>query len=217
MASVIITGASGNLGRALTTAFTEAGYQVAGTGVWADAPASYQGTRIDLTDEAATDEWITAVLASQGIPEAVIMTAGGFTMGTISSTPVTVLREQLRLNVDTAYNVVRPVLAAMKSKGEGCLFFIGSRAGMDPGKNADTVAYGLSKSLLFRLSELINQETAGTRIRSFVVVPGIIDSAPNREAMPDADFSTWQTPEAIARKIMAVTAAPEGVAAQIIF
>lgn len=217
MGSVIITGASGNLGRALTTEFTGAGYQVAGTGIWADAPASYLGARIDLTDETATEGWIAEVLARQGVPDAVVMTAGGFAMGAISSTPVSALREQLRLNVDTAYNVVRPVLAAMKRKGEGCLFFIGSRAGMYPGKSVDTVAYGLSKSLLFRLSELINHESADTRIRSFVVVPGIIDSAPNREAMPDADFSTWQTPEAIARKIVAVTAAPDGVEELIIY
>lgn len=60
------------------------------------------------------------------------------------------------------------------------------------------VAYGLSKSLLFRLAELMNDEAVGTGVKTVVIVPSTIDTPQNRAAMPGADFSKWQTPEFIA-------------------
>jgi NAD(P)-dependent dehydrogenase (short-subunit alcohol dehydrogenase family) len=62
-------------------------------------------------------------------------------------------------------------------------------------------AYALSKSLVFRLAELLNREAAGTGVVAVVVVPSIIDTAPNRRAMPDSDFSAWVKPEKIAELI----------------
>lgn len=63
------------------------------------------------------------------------------------------------------------------------------------------VAYGLSKSLIFHLAELMNDEAKGKNIVTNVVVPGTIDTPQNRSAMPDADFNNWVKPEAIAEII----------------
>ncbi len=60
------------------------------------------------------------------------------------------------------------------------------------------VAYGLAKSLIFRLAELMNDEAKGTNVVTSVVVPGTIDTPQNRKAMPDADPSKWVRPETIA-------------------
>ena len=60
------------------------------------------------------------------------------------------------------------------------------------------VAYGLSKSLIFRLAEMMNDEAKGTNVVTNVVAPSTIDTPSNRKSMPDADFSKWVTPEAIA-------------------
>jgi NAD(P)-dependent dehydrogenase (short-subunit alcohol dehydrogenase family) len=60
------------------------------------------------------------------------------------------------------------------------------------------VAYGLAKSLIFRLSELMNDEAKGKNVVTSVVVPSTIDTPQNRKAMPDADPSNWVKPEAIA-------------------
>lgn len=69
------------------------------------------------------------------------------------------------------------------------------------------VAYGLSKSLLFRLSELMNDGAAGTGVKTVVIVPSTIDTPQNRGAMPGADFSKWQTPEFIANTIFTLSSA----------
>ena len=63
------------------------------------------------------------------------------------------------------------------------------------------VAYSLAKSLIFRLAELMNDEAKGKNIVTSVVVPSTIDTPQNRKAMPDADFSNWVKPEAIADAI----------------
>ena len=68
---------------------------------------------------------------------------------------------------------------------------------MDPARGKGAVAYSLSKSLLFQLAAMINADHRQTDIRAFVIVPGTIDTPQNRKAMPDADFSKWQSPDRI--------------------
>ena len=63
------------------------------------------------------------------------------------------------------------------------------------------VAYGLAKSLIFRLAELMNDEAKGTDVVTSVVVPSTIDTPQNRKSMPDAKFDSWVKPEAIAEII----------------
>ena len=58
--------------------------------------------------------------------------------------------------------------------------------------------YGLAKSLIFRLAELMNDEAKGHNVVSAVVVPGTIDTPQNRKAMPGAHFDNWVKPEDIA-------------------
>ena len=63
------------------------------------------------------------------------------------------------------------------------------------------VAYGLAKSLIFRLAELMNDEAKGHNVVISVIVPSTIDTPQNRSSMPDADFNKWVKAEAIADTI----------------
>ena len=83
-------------------------------------------------------------------------------------------------------------------KETGRIFLIGSRPGMNATDGKGMIAYGLAKSLLFRLAALMNEESKGTNVVTSVIVPSTIDTTPNRKSMPDADFDTWVKPEAIA-------------------
>ncbi|MEO5945606.1 MAG: hypothetical protein ABIP79_02230, partial [Chitinophagaceae bacterium] len=71
--------------------------------------------------------------------------------------------------------------------------------------------YGLSKSLIFRLAELLNEEAKNTDVITCVVIPSTIDTPQNRKSMPDADFSKWVTPEKLADLIYANCTATENV------
>jgi NADP-dependent 3-hydroxy acid dehydrogenase YdfG len=119
-------------------------------------------------------------------------------MGNISSTKTSDIYKQYQLNFETAYNMARPIFTQMMKQNSGRLFFIGSRAGLEVSKGKGTIAYALSKSLIFRLAEILNAESKGKDVVTSVIVPSIIDTPPNRESMPEADFSTWVTPEQIA-------------------
>jgi len=113
--------------------------------------------------------------------------------------------------------VARPVFLHMKERGAGTIFLVGSQAGMEAEKNTGVTAYGLSKSLLFRLADLMNLEAAGTAVKVFVVVPFIIDTPQNRVSMPDADRNNWQTPAQIAERIYSYVGDPMGKDSRLVF
>jgi short-subunit dehydrogenase len=216
MKSAIVTGASGNLGKAVVEQLLKSGYRVSGTGFLPADYTGYTGARIDLTDEVATEDWVRSVIQA-GELETAVLTVGGFAMGDIASTRSADIKEQINLNFTTAYHVARPVFSHMKEQGKGTIFLAGSQAGMEAEKNIGVTAYGLSKSLLFRLADLMNLEAAGTAVKVFVVVPFIIDTPQNRSSMPEADMTNWQTPAEIAERIYSYVIEPTGKESRILF
>ena len=216
MKKAIVTGATGNLGKAVVLELLQQGYEVAGSGLLPEPLKGYTGIRVDLADDAATHDWVNEQLAN-GRVDAAVLTVGGFAMGDISATRISNIHDQIRLNFDTAYRVAAPLFTHMKQMGSGTIFLVGSQAGMLAEKNLGVTAYGLAKSLLFRLADLMNLEAADTDVKVFVVVPFIIDTPVNRSAMPDADYTTWQTPELIASRIISYMEHPVGKDTNMIF
>ena len=205
MRTAIVTGASGNLGQAVVQKFLSEGYAVEGTGsLLIDAP-HFHSLPVDLVNEQAAGDWVQSVIAKHKTIDVAVLTVGGFAMADIAGTTTAMIGQQYRLNFETAYNVARPVFVQMRKQGAGTIFLIGSKAGMEAGTSKGMIAYGLSKSLLFRLAELMNEEAAGTAVKTIVIVPSTIDTPQNSVAMPGADFSTWQTPGFIANTIFTLS------------
>lgn len=207
MRTAIVTGASGNMGQAVISQFLQDGFQVTGTLVPHDSyqpdPAliAFETAVVDLTDEAASAAFVKQVIAAKGTVDAAVLTVGGFAMGDIASTSAADLSKQYKLNVETAYNIARPVFVQMMKQGSGRIFLVGSRPGSDMHQSKGMVAYGMAKSLIFRLAELMNDEARGQNVVVSVIVPSTIDTPQNRKSMPDADFSEWVTPGSIASVI----------------
>lgn len=207
MKSAIVTGASGNLGQAVVKKFLAEDYFVTGTLIPGDKAVTgisgnnFETVVVDLLQEESAKEFVEGVIAKTGGIDAAILTVGGFAIGDIAVTKTADIAKQIKLNFETAYHVARPVFLHMMKQGQGRIFLIGSRPGAQMKNSAGMVAYGLAKSLLFRLAELLNEEAVGTNVVTSVVVPSTIDTPPNRVSMPDADFSKWVTPEAIANVI----------------
>ena len=86
----------------------------------------------------------------------------------------------------------------MLNQNNGRIFLIGSQAGLHPSNSKGAVGYGLSKSLIFRLAEIMNAEAKKKNVVVSVIVPSIIDTPQNRESMPDEDFNNWVTTSQIA-------------------
>jgi len=207
MKTAIVTGASGNLGQAVVNKFLAEGYNVVGTVIPNDlVPINFPSDNfekavVDLTDEDDTQKFISAVITKYETIDAAIFTVGGFAMGGIADTTSADILKQYRLNFETAYNIARPVFMQMMKQDSGRLFFIGARPGLLATNSEGMVAYGLAKSLVVRLTELINLEAKGKNVVASVVVPSTIDTPQNRQSMPDTDFNKWVKPEDIATTI----------------
>jgi NAD(P)-dependent dehydrogenase (short-subunit alcohol dehydrogenase family) len=200
----LVTGAAGNMGFAVVNKFTNAGYQVIGT----TAPnetirvqfpkQNFEAIEVDLAQEEVAGKFVESVIAQHSSIDVAVLTVGGFALGKIADTSTADINKQLKLNFETAYNVARPVFNKMMEQGSGRIFIIGSRPGLDARYGKGMVAYGLAKSLLFRLAQLMNEEAKGKEVVTSVVVPSTIDTPQNRKSMPDADFDAWVSPGAIA-------------------
>ncbi|MBK9464654.1 MAG: SDR family NAD(P)-dependent oxidoreductase [Chitinophagaceae bacterium] len=207
MKTAIVTGASGNLGQAVIKKLLHEQYYVTGTIIPNDVvKIDVQGQHfetavVDLTDENAAQQFVDLMVAKHKGIDVAVLTVGGFAMGTIANTTTTDIAKQYKLNFETAYNMARPVFNQMMQQGSGRIFLIGSRPGEDMKNSKGMIGYGLAKSLIFRLAELMNEEAKGKNIVTSVVVPSTIDTPQNRASMPDADFTKWVTPQAIAEVI----------------
>src|SRR5699024_5200918 len=202
--NILISGANGNLGKAVVDYFLEKGNQVIGLvhhKKEEKQDKNYTEFEVDLTDEAKTAEILKSILEKYSTIDTTVLTTGGFAVGNLKKTGIKKLRQQYALNFETAYNVVRPLLMDMEDQKTGKIFFIGSEPGMDTTKAKGVVAYALAKSQLFQLANILNADTKKTGIQAHVIVPATIDTPDNRKSVPDADFSEWQKPADIAKII----------------
>jgi NAD(P)-dependent dehydrogenase (short-subunit alcohol dehydrogenase family) len=205
--TAIVTGASGNMGQAVVKKFLAEGYNVLATIVPNDSvpfdidDKNLEKVMVDLMSEDDADKFVQTAIAKNKSIDAVVLTVGGFTMGKIADTKTTDINKQYKLNFETAYNIARPVFVQMLQQNSGRIFLIGSRPGMDAANGKGMIAYGLAKSLIFRLAELMNDEAKGTNVVTSVVVPSTIDTPQNRKSMPGKNYSDWVKPEDIAAVI----------------
>jgi NAD(P)-dependent dehydrogenase (short-subunit alcohol dehydrogenase family) len=204
MKTVIITGANGNLGTACVKKFLGEGYKViAADGSnnhldFAAGNANYEFATVNLSNEEETNIFITGIIAKYGKVDGALMLVGGFAAGNIAATAGADVYKMFSLNFETAYFMARPLLQHMQQNNYGRLIFIGARPALQVAQGKELLAYALSKSLLFKLADFINEETKGTNITASVIVPSTIDTALNRKSMPDANPADWVTPEALA-------------------
>jgi NAD(P)-dependent dehydrogenase (short-subunit alcohol dehydrogenase family) len=204
MKTVIITGANGNLGTATVKKFLDEGYSVIAVDAkndhleFASGNKNFEFRSVDLTNESVTQDFVNDVIAKHGKVDAALLLVGGFAIGNVSATAGADIQEQFSLNFETAFFVARPLVKHMQQNGYGCLIFIGARPALNASQGKDLVAYALSKSLLFKLADFINEENKGTNIVASVVVPSTIDTAINRKSMPDANSENWVKPQQLA-------------------
>ncbi len=204
MKTAIVTGASGNMGQAVVKKLLGEGYRVVGTIVPNDPvqikidDQNFETVLVDLMNEGDAEKFVAAMVAKYKVIDAAVLTVGGFAIGKIADTKTSDIAQQYKLNFETAYNIARPAFTHMMENKTGRIFLIGSRPGMYAASGKGMVAYGLAKSLIFRLADLMNDEAKGTNVVTSVIVPSTIDTPPNRQSMPDADFNGWVKPEAIA-------------------
>ncbi|WP_234735634.1 SDR family NAD(P)-dependent oxidoreductase [Tellurirhabdus bombi] len=212
MSTILLTGATGGLGRSVVKKLLEAEHQIVAIHQKTSslkAEKNLEPYALDLTDEAGCQKLVSSVVEEKGSIDAAVLLAGGFAMGTLAETDYAAIEEMFRINFQTAYNLVKPVFAQMEQQKQGGrIVLISGRPALVPDAAKHMVAYALSKSLIIHLSEIINSAGKDKNIVSTVIVPSTIDTPANREAMPDADPDAWVSPDDLAELISFVTFGP---------
>lgn len=204
---VMVTGAAGNLGRAVASAFAAQGARLVLIDRDAEALAAARrelpgdpavlalGT--DLIDpDAVADTVERARVHFAGI-DVLANIAGGFTMGPpLHETPDRDWDFMMDLNARSVFNMCRAVVPHMLGRGGGRIVNVAARAARE-GK-ARMGPYCASKAAVITLTESLAAEHRHDNINVNCILPGTIDTPQNRAAMPDADHGRWVPPAALA-------------------
>lgn len=204
MKNVIITGANGNLGTAVTTTFLDRGYKVIATVAKPEmikdisTHPNLEVKAVNLMNEEDAKSFINDAIAANGTIDAALLLVGGYAAGNILKATIGDIHTQIALNFDTAFHVAQPLFAHMLEKGGGRIVFIGSKPALQATAGKGSVAYGLSKSLLFKLADYMNAEAKGKNVVTTVIAPSTLDTELNRKNMPDANPADWVKPTDLA-------------------
>jgi NAD(P)-dependent dehydrogenase (short-subunit alcohol dehydrogenase family) len=207
---VLVAGGTGGLGRSVSLAFLQEGAKVIVTyrdqkefdNLKTEAGAvSIDGHRVDVTDEAAVRQLVDKILAEQGRLDALVNAVGGYAGGAnLWELETKVFDQMFALNVRSGYALSRAAIPPMLKQKSGVIINIASKAALDHAAGAS--AYAASKAAAVALMDSLAAEVKGTGVRVNSILPSIIDTEPNRKAMPNADFAKWPKPQDIARVIL---------------
>jgi NAD(P)-dependent dehydrogenase (short-subunit alcohol dehydrogenase family) len=204
----MITGASGNLGRALVAVFGARGAQLVLVdrrrdrleSTFGPEGASHLYVSADLLNPAAVEAAAKAAVDRFGRIDALCNIAGGFRMGSpVHETSDADWNFLFDINARTLLHAARAVVPRMLAAGGGKIVNVGAFAAQKG--VADMGAYVASKSAVIRLTETMAAELRAKNINVNCVLPTVIDTPENRKAMPDADPRKWVAPEDLASVI----------------
>lgn len=208
----LVAGGTGGLGRAVSLAFLAEGARVVVTYRNQDEFASLQsvagtdasrleGHRVDVTDEAAVTQLIAEILSKHGRLDAMVNTVGGYAGGIkLWELETRTFDQMLSLNLRAGYALARAAVIPMLKQKHGAIVNVAAKAAFDHGAGAS--AYAASKAAALAMIDSLAADVKGTGVRVNSILPSIIDTEPNRKAMPGADFAAWPKPEDIARVIL---------------
>jgi NAD(P)-dependent dehydrogenase (short-subunit alcohol dehydrogenase family) len=212
---VIVTGAAGSLGSAIARAFQSAGAKLTLVDraygrlqqifpEMADSPDFFFANSIDLTQADAVQAMVDGTLDHFGQIDVLVNVAGGYRAGTpVHETPVETWDFMLNINARSVFLTSGVVIPHMLERGYGRIVSVGARVAMR--SRANMAAYSVSKAAVVRLTESMSAELEGTGVYVNCILPKTIDTPANRQAIPNADYSRWTKPEAIAEVIMFLT------------
>ena len=202
---IIVTGANGGLGSPVTQTLLDAGATVIGVSSKIEQSefksSAFTAMPANLLDTAAVKNIVDQTLSRFGRIDVLAHLVGAFAGGKpIAETDDKTFNFMFDVNVKAAFNMFRAVIPAMRQGKSGRIIAIGSRAAEDPGPTVG--AYSASKAAVVSLIETIARENKDAAVTANSILPGTIDTAANRSAMPNADTSQWVQPKSIASLIV---------------
>ncbi|TMF95255.1 MAG: SDR family oxidoreductase [Chloroflexi bacterium] len=206
----VIMGATGGLGSAIVDAFASRGDRVIAVArsraevsqLASKYPGGVTGDTADLTSRLAVDD-LWERIDRVGSPRWLVNATGGYRAGKVVDTTPDDFTFMMDLNLGTAWWSCRAAARRMQSvpttSGGGCIVNVSSRTAWvaEPG----AAAYAVAKAGVIKLTEVLAAELKASGVRVNVIVPAIIDTAVNRQALPEKLMQKAVAPAEIAAVI----------------
>ena len=210
----VIMGATGGLGTAIVDAFASRGDRVIAVArsraevsqLASKYPGVVTGDTADLTSRLAVDD-LWERIDRVGTPRWVVNATGGYRGGKVVDSTPDDFTFMMDLNLGTAWWSCRAAARRMQivpspsggGQGGGCIVNVSSRSGLVAETGA--AAYAVAKAGVITLTEVLAAELKASGVRVNVVVPAIIDTAANRQALPEKLMQKAVAPTEIAAVI----------------
>jgi NAD(P)-dependent dehydrogenase (short-subunit alcohol dehydrogenase family) len=143
---------------------------------------------LDITDEAAVDEALTAANRLAPIRGLINSAAIGADLP-FEATSVEIFRKILDVNVIGSFVVARAAVRAMRDAGGGGIVNLASVSGLRG--NIGRTAYGASKGAVITMTQVMAVELAAQNIRVNAIAPGPVETAMVRAMHTDEARQNW--------------------------
>lgn len=154
----------------------------------------------DVTDPEAVEAFFASVAEAEGRLDILVNGVGGFDMAPVIETEPEGWRKMMEMNATSAFLCSRAAVPRMKERGWGRIVNVASMPALERG-SPGMAAYGASKTALLHLTHSLAGELVEDGVTVNAVVPTVIDTPANRDAMPDASRETWLDPMEIAHVV----------------
>ncbi len=195
--TIVVLGATGGLGRAVTERFRDDGAPVLAFD--ARIPGAHerqdgvQYVAVDALDEGS----VSAAFAQVPAAAAVVNLIGGYAPPqALDMLDIDVLRRQFELNLVSAAIVTKYAMPVLAARGGGAIVHVSSRVALEKWEGA--FSYSVSKLGVVRLVEAAAAEGREGGVRVNCILPSIIDTPANRAALPNARHERWPKPAELA-------------------
>lgn len=198
--TVLITGITKGIGRALADLFAYNGFNVAGcarnekelNAFKAELWNKYENQRfllasVDVTDKIAVQAFASDVLEEFETIDILINNAGVFIPGTILDESDGVFEQQINTNLASAYHITREIAPNMKNRKAGYIFNICSTASIKAYPNGGS--YCISKFAMLGMTKVLREELKEYNVKVTAVMPGAtLTSSWSDTALPESRF-----------------------------
>jgi NAD(P)-dependent dehydrogenase (short-subunit alcohol dehydrogenase family) len=199
--TVLVAGGTGYLGNAVVRELIGSGYEVAATWVVERERERLESEPVELIEaDLFVPEQVEAATAAVDDLDAVVNLVGGFSDGPlVHETDPQAFERMWRLNVMPGFLLARAAMPRLMERGGGAFVGVSARPALRPFPGA--AGYISAKAAVLALIQALDAEYKAHGIRCNAILPSVIDTPANREAIPNADHAKWVPPEQIAKVV----------------